>query len=33
MANAVAVIPFIKRWEGGLSKAKTDKASLDPVPD
>jgi len=33
MANAAAVIPFIKRWEGGLSKAKTDKASLDPVPD
>lgn len=33
MANAALVIPFIKRWEGGLSKAKTDMASKDPVPD
>jgi lysozyme family protein len=33
MANHKAIIPFIKKWEGGLSKAKTDSASKTPVPD
>jgi lysozyme family protein len=33
MADAYKVIPFIKSWEGGLSKAKTDTASKDPLPD
>lgn len=33
MANYKLIIPFIKRVEGGLSKAKTDTASKNPVPD
>jgi lysozyme family protein len=33
MANYKEIIPFILQAEGGLSKAKTDKASLDLVPD
>ncbi|MBS1489694.1 MAG: hypothetical protein JSS93_04140 [Bacteroidetes bacterium] len=33
MANYREIIPFLLRAEGGLSKAKTDKASVDPVPD
>ena len=33
MANYKEIIPFILRAEGGLSKAKTDAASVDPVPD
>jgi lysozyme family protein len=33
MANYALMIPWIQKWEGGLSKAKTDSASADPVPD
>lgn len=33
MADASKVIPFILKWEGGLSKDKADKASANPVPD
>jgi lysozyme family protein len=33
MANYKEIIPFILKEEGGLSKAKTDAASADPVPD
>jgi lysozyme family protein len=33
MANYLLIVPFIKKWERGLSKAKTDRASKDPVPD
>jgi lysozyme family protein len=33
MANYKEIIPFILKAEGGLSKAKTDSASTDPVPD
>ena len=33
MANYQEIIPFIRKVEGGLSKAKTDSASADPVPD
>lgn len=33
MANYKAIIPFIRKVEGGLSKAKTDSASSYPVPD
>jgi len=27
------IVPFILQWEGGLSKAKSDRASANPVPD
>ena len=33
MANPTKIIPFILKWEGGLSKATTDTASNNPVPD
>lgn len=33
MANYLDIVPFIRKAEGGLSKAKTDTASKDPVPD
>lgn len=33
MANPTKIIPFILKWEGGLSKASTDAASSNPVPD
>ena len=33
MADYRLIVPFIKGKEGGLSKAKSDKASADPVPD
>lgn len=33
MADYKKLIPFIRQWEGGLSKAKTDFASKYPVPD
>lgn len=33
MANYKTIIPFIRKVEGGLSKAKTDSASSYPVPD
>jgi lysozyme family protein len=33
MANYKNIIPLIRKEEGGLSKATTDKAHLDPVPD
>lgn len=33
MANYKLMIPFLLKWEGGLSKSKTDKASRNPVPD
>ena len=33
MANYKNIIPWIKKWEGGLSKAQTDEARLNPVPD
>ncbi len=33
MANDATIIPFILSAEGGLSKAATDSASADPVPD
>lgn len=33
MADLNLLIPKIKKLEGGLSKAKTDSASKDPVPD
>lgn len=32
MANYKNVIPFILKWEGGLSRAKTDNASANPAP-
>jgi phage antirepressor YoqD-like protein len=32
MANYRNIIPFIKKWEGGLSRAKTDTASSSPAP-
>jgi len=27
------MVPFIKKWEGGISKATTDQCSKDPLPD
>lgn len=33
MSNYKNIIPWIKKWEGGLSKATTDRASENPVPD
>jgi lysozyme family protein len=33
MANYKNIIPFIRKVEGGLSKAQTDMARLHPVPD
>lgn len=33
MANYKNIIPFILKWEGGLSKSKLDTASKYPVPD
>jgi len=33
MADHKHIVPFILQWEGGLSKAATDKASANPVPD
>lgn len=33
MADITLLVPKIKKFEGGLSKAKTDSASSDPVPD
>lgn len=33
MAVATTIVPFIYQAEGGLSKALTDSAHLDPVPD
>lgn len=33
MADYKQITSFIKKWEGGLSKAKTDTASAYPVPD
>lgn len=33
MAKFEAIIPLIKKWEGGLSKDRSDTASSDPVPD
>ena len=33
MADYTKMISWIKKWEGGLSKAKTDSASSYPVPD
>lgn len=32
MANIKNVLPFTKAWEGGLSRATTDKASANPAP-
>jgi lysozyme family protein len=32
MANYRLIIPFTKAWEGGLSRATTDKASANPAP-
>ncbi len=32
MANYETVIPFMKAWEGGLSRATTDTASANPAP-
>lgn len=32
MANLAIGIPYLKRWEGGLSRATSDKASSDPSP-
>ncbi len=32
-ADYMQIVPFIRNVEGGLSKAKTDSASKDPVPD
>jgi len=32
MAEASIIIPFIKRWEGGLSKDPKDTASKNPAP-
>lgn len=33
MADYKQMVSWIKKWEGGLSKATTDSASKDPVPD
>lgn len=33
MADFNLLIPIVKKWEGGLSKDKTDTASAYPVPD
>ena len=33
MANYTNIIPFIRKWEGGLSKNTSDTASANPVPD
>jgi hypothetical protein len=33
MANYLLFVPVLKKYEGGLSKAKTDTASKNPVPD
>lgn len=33
MADYTTIVPFILQEEGGLSKAQTDSARLDPVPD
>ena len=33
MANHKNLIPFIKRWEGGISKDTRDQCSKDPLPD
>lgn len=33
MADYKQIVPWIKKWEGGLSKATTDSASSYPVPD
>jgi hypothetical protein len=32
MADIQAIIPFTYKWEGGLSRATTDKASANPSP-
>jgi hypothetical protein len=32
MANILEILPFTLKWEGGLSRATTDKASLHPSP-
>lgn len=32
MADIQAIIPFTYKWEGGLSRATTDKASASPSP-
>lgn len=32
MASIKYVVPFTKQWEGGLSRATTDKASANPSP-
>lgn len=32
MANLKLGIPYVQKWEGGLSDAKTDKASKNPSP-
>lgn len=33
MANSTKIVPFILKWEGGLSKNPADTAALYPVPD
>lgn len=32
MANHKIIVPFIRKWEGGLSRASTDRASRYPAP-
>ena len=32
MANLSLAIPYIQKWEGGLSRATTDTASKNPSP-
>ena len=32
MAEALSIVPFILKWEGGLSKDPSDSASKDPAP-
>jgi len=33
MADYRVIVPFILKWEGGISNHKDDRAAIDPVPD
>ena len=33
MTNYLKMVPFIKKWEGGISKDKRDQCAKDPLPD
>lgn len=33
MTNYLKMVPFIKKWEGGISKDTRDQCSKDPLPD